>query len=215
MALKLMALKAVVFDVGETLVDETRMWEDWADRLGVPHLTFLATLGGVIARGEDHRRVFELVRPDFDVDRALREGVGNGFRPADLYDDALPCIERLRADGYRVGLAGNQPEETARTLDGLGVPADFVGSSAAWGAWKPSPLFFVRVAEEAGCEPGEVAYVGDRIDNDVIPAATAGMVAVFLRRGPWALLHAHRPEASVARLTVDSLAELPEALRGL
>ena len=121
MALKLMALKAVVFDVGETLVDETRMWEEWADRLGVPHLTFLATLGGVIARGEDHRRVFELVRPNYDVDRALREGVGNGFRPADLYDDALPCIERLRADGYRVGLAGNQPEETARTLDGLGV----------------------------------------------------------------------------------------------
>lgn len=210
-----MALKAVVFDVGETLVDETRYWGEWADRAGVPRLTFFAVLGGVIARGEDHRRVFELVRPDFDVDRALREGGGNGFRPADLYDDAMPCIERLRADGYLVGLAGNQTEQAARTLEELGVPADFVGSSAAWGVWKPSPLFFVRVAEEAGCAASEIAYVGDRIDNDVVPAATAGMIAVFLRRGPWALLHAHRPEASVARVRIDSLAELPEALAGV
>ena len=209
------ALKAVVFDVGETLVDETRHWGEWADRAGVPRLTFFAVLGGVIERGEDHRRVFELVRPGFDVDHALREGVGNGFQPADLYDDALPCIERLRAEGCRVGLAGNQPEETARTLEGLGVPADFVGSSAAWAVWKPSPLFFARVAEEAGFEPAEVAYVGDRVDNDVVPAATAGLVAIFVRRGPWALLHAQRPEAAVARLTVDSLDELPEALRGV
>jgi len=202
-----------VFDVGETLVDETRYWGDWADRAGVPRLTFFAVLGGVIERGEDHRRVFELVRPEFDVDRALGEGGANGFRPADLYDDALPCIERLRAGGYLVGLAGNQTEETARTLQDLGVPADFVGSSAEWGVWKPSPLFFARVAEEAGREPAEIAYVGDRVDNDVVPAATSGMVAVFIRRGPWALLHAHRPEASVARLTIDSLDELPEALR--
>ena len=210
-----MAVKAVVFDVGETLVDETRYWGEWADRVGVPRLTFFAVLGGVIERGDDHRRVFELVRPDFDVDRALREGAGNGFRPADLYEDALPCIRRLRGEGYRIGLAGNQTEETARTLEGLGVPADFVGSSAEWGVWKPSPLFFARIAEEAGYGPAEIAYVGDRVDNDIVPAATAGMVAVFLRRGPWALLHAHRPEASIARLRIESLAELPEALRGL
>ncbi len=210
-----MAVKAVVFDVGETLVDETRYWGEWADRADVPRLTFFAVLGGVIERGEDHRRVFELVRPGFDVERALTETSGNGFRPADLYDDAAPCIERLRADGYRVGVAGNLTEQVARTLEDLGLPADFVGSSAEWGVWKPSPLFFLRVAEEAGSPPSEVAYVGDRVDNDVVPAATAGMVAVFLRRGPWALLHGHRPEASVARLTIDSLNELPEALRAL
>ena len=115
-----MALKAVVFDVGETLVDETRMWEEWADRLGVPHLTFLATLGGVIARGEDHRRVFELVRPNYDVDRALREGVGNGFRPADLYDDALPCIERLRAEGQDAFYGYQVPQAALALKQGFG-----------------------------------------------------------------------------------------------
>ena len=30
--------KAVVFDVGETLLDETRVWSLWADRLGVSQM---------------------------------------------------------------------------------------------------------------------------------------------------------------------------------
>jgi hypothetical protein len=41
------------------------------------------------------------------------------------------------------------------------------------------------------------------------------MVSVFLRRGPWGFAHALRPEAGLADLRVDSLAELPEALAAL
>src|SRR5690242_7064919 len=107
------AVTTVVFDVGETLVDETRLWEDWADALEVPRLTFMAVLGGVIARGEDHRRVFELVRPDASFEELLaeRRARTNGsapFGPDDLYPDALPCLRELRERGYRLGLAGNQ-----------------------------------------------------------------------------------------------------------
>jgi FMN phosphatase YigB (HAD superfamily) len=215
-----MAVKAVVFDVGETLVDETRLWEDWADALGVPRLTFMAVLGGVIARGEDHRRVFELLRPDttFEALVAERRARANGsppFGPDELYPDALPCLRDLRARGYVLGLAGNQPEETEGTLRRCGFEVDFVGSSASWRAWKPSPAFFARVVAEAGVPAAEVAYVGDRVDNDVVPAATAGLVPVFLRRGPWGYLHADRPEASLARIRLDSLAELPERLAAL
>jgi FMN phosphatase YigB (HAD superfamily) len=61
-------------------------------------------------------------------------------------------------------------------------------------------------------DAAEIAYVCDRVDNDVAPAATAGMVAVFLRRGPWGYLQADRPEAALARIRIDSLADLPEAL---
>src|SRR5450756_841754 len=73
-----MAIRAVVFDVGETLIDETRLWTAWADRLGLPRLTFLAALGAVIARGGDHRTVFGLFRPGFDVDavQARRRAAG-------------------------------------------------------------------------------------------------------------------------------------------
>ena len=54
-----------------------------------------------------------------------------------------------------------------------------------------------------------IAYVGDRVDNDVLPAAAAGLLAVHVRRGPWGRLQATPPEAALA---LDDLASLPEAL---
>lgn len=210
-----MALKAVVFDVGETIVDETRQWGEWADWIGVPRLTFFAVLGGVIERGDDHRRVFELLAPGLDLEAAMGERATaecSGFRADDLYADVLPCIDALRASGYVIGIAANQPEGAVESLARLGVSADFVGSSSDWEVWKPSPLFFRRIAEESGFAPEEIAYVGDRVDNDIVPAATAGMVAVLVRRGPWGHLYARRSEATVARIRVDSLEQLPEAL---
>jgi FMN phosphatase YigB (HAD superfamily) len=91
---------------------------------------------------------------------------------------------------------------------------DFVASSERWGVEKPAPEFFARVSDTAGLAPREIAYVGDRIDNDVVPAATAGMVAVFVKRGPWGHIQARWPEAARATIRVDALAELPKALRG-
>lgn len=219
-----MALNAVVFDVGETLVDETRAWGSWADWLGVPRFTFFAALGGLIERGEEPSRVLRLVRPDFDLarERAARaaagvpeHGLGDLIGAEDLYPDAVPCLHALHAEGYLIGISGNQPAGTEQALARLGVPADVVASSAIWRVRKPSPEFFARVIEAAGLPPEQIAYVGDRLDNDVLPAADAGMTAVFLRRGPWGYLHASRPELAHARLRLDSLAELPAALRSL
>ena len=83
-----MALEAVVFDLGETLVDETCIWGPWADWLGVPRLTFFGVLGGVIARGEDHSRVFEYIRPGFDR-AAAREAPTSGRRGRALHHQRL------------------------------------------------------------------------------------------------------------------------------
>ena len=54
-----------------------------------------------------------------------------------------------------------------------------------------------------------MAYVGDRADNDVRPAAAAGLVAIHVRRGPWGRLQATPPRR---RSCIDDLASLPEAL---
>ncbi|HKQ17730.1 MAG TPA: HAD family hydrolase, partial [Solirubrobacterales bacterium] len=83
---------------------------------------------------------------------------------------------------------------------------------AAWGLHKPDPAFFSRVAAELGLPPEEIAYVGDRVDNDVRPAKAAGMLAVFVRRGPWGWIQAGREDPPEADLVVASLAELPERL---
>ena len=159
-----MALTVVVFDVDETLVDETATYERW-EAEGVTSFVF--------------------------ADR-------------DLHSDAVPCFAALRARGLRLGAAGNMH---AVHEDFLRPHIDFVGSSERWGVEKPAEGFFVRVVEEAGVPAGEIAYVGDRVDNDVVPALAAGLHAVRLRRGAHADV-----ESPAGTTTIDSLDELPEAL---
>ena len=53
-------LEAIVFDVGETIIDETSTWEAVADAAGVSRFTFMATIGGLMASGGSHRDVFEV-----------------------------------------------------------------------------------------------------------------------------------------------------------
>jgi HAD superfamily hydrolase (TIGR01662 family) len=205
-----------VFDVGETLIDETRIWSGWADWLGVPRLTLMAVLGASIARDEDHRVPFGLLRPDVDIATAVAEREAaddGGITAADLYPDAVDALRALTEAGYRVGVVGNQPARSEAVFRELGIELDLVASSASLGAAKPDPRFFAVIAARLGLAPSAVAYVGDRVDNDVRPAAAAGMVAVFLRRGPWAWIQAGRSDPPEAAVVIESLEELPEALR--
>lgn len=214
-----MPVRLVVFDVGETLVDESRMWGDWADWLGVTRLAFFAALGAVIADRRHHREVVALARPgrDFAGESLARQAAGATTRieARDLYPDAAPTLARLRAMGLSIGLAGNQPTEAEAEIRALGLAVDFVASSARWGVEKPDPAFFHRIVRETGLPPGDIAYVGDRLDNDVLPALDSGMIGIFVRRGPWGVIHAAWPEAARATARIETLAELPDALIGL
>jgi HAD superfamily hydrolase (TIGR01662 family) len=209
-------LRAVVFDVGEVLIDETTEYGAWADWLGVPRHTFSAVFGAVIAAGGDYRQTFQHFRPGFDLtlERLRREQAGSPeqFDEGDLYPDARPCLERLKQLGLLVGIAGNQTAHAERLLRQLDLPADFLGTSAGWGVEKPSPAFFDKIIAECGCAPAEIAYVGDRLDNDIRPALAAGMVTVFLRRGPWGYIFAEHPDAARAQWRIDSLDDLPRRL---
>jgi FMN phosphatase YigB (HAD superfamily) len=159
-----MALSVVVFDVGETLVDEAAAHERW-EAEGVT--TFV-------------------------------------FGDRDLHSDVLPCFEALRARGLRLGAAGNM---YAHHEDFLRPYLDFVGSSERWGVKKPAEGFFTRVVEAAGVPAAEIVYVGDRVDNDVLPALAAGLQAVRIRRGAHAAV-----ESPAAIATIGSLDELPEVV---
>jgi FMN phosphatase YigB (HAD superfamily) len=158
------ALSVVVFDVGETLVDEATTYARW-EAEGATSFVF--------------------------ADR-------------DLHPDALPCFAALRALGLRLGAAGNMH---AHHEDFLRTHVDFVGSSERWAVEKPAAGFFERIVAEAGAPPDEVLYVGDRVDNDIIPALEAGLHALRVRRGA----HEH-VESPAGTVTIGSLAELAEAL---
>jgi FMN phosphatase YigB (HAD superfamily) len=198
----------VVFDLGETLIDETANWDCWADYLGVPRFTFHAVFGAVIASGGQHPDVFSYFRSTVDVDFA--SGPGWSISASDLYDDAIPTLNLLREQGYSLAVLANQPRSAEAFMATL--PVDIVATSDEWGVAKPDPRFFERVIEKLGAPAGQIAYVGDRVDNDVLPAKRAGLLAVHLRRGPWGFLQANWPEAAQADLRIDALTELPDAL---
>ena len=209
-------LRAVFFDVGETLIDETRLLHGWADTLGVDRDEFLAVLDDVIMRDEPIRRVFERIKPGVDmaIARAKRKRDGSEFfiEARDLYIDAKPCLSALKQQGLFVGIAGNQPPTAKASLEAFGLDAHLITTSAELGVTKPSPEFFRQIIELAGFSAQETAYVGDRVDNDIIPARAAGMTAIFIERGPWGKVHARRGDAAAADLRVKTLSELSAAI---
>ena len=213
-----MPIRAVFFDVGETLVDETRLYRDYAMRMEVSYEYFMEKIEEGMARRESVRNVFATVKPGFDfaAARTQRDAEGKKFviGPHDIYDDAAHTLALLKASGYFIGIVGNQPATAEAMLRESGLVADFVATSEGWGVAKPEPAFFQKVIEAAGMDPHRIAYVGDRVDNDVLPARAAGMAPILIRRGPWGRAHWGWPEADQAHLRIESLAELPKLLTG-
>ncbi|WP_036527726.1 HAD family hydrolase [Nocardia sp. CNY236] len=210
-----MVISAVVFDVGETLVDESREYGTWADWLGVPRHSFSAVFGAVIATGSDYREAFQVFCPGFDLDHERQARVDAGqpewFGEGDLYPDVRIALSKLRAMGIQVGVAGNQTARAGSILRGLELPTDFIATSDDWGVQKPDPRFFEKVTESARCPMEEIVYVGDRIDNDVAPAKAVGMRTAYVRRGPWGLILRNRPEvAELSDWQINDLTELAE-----
>ena len=132
----------------------------------------------------------------------------------DLYPDATGALARLRAAGVRVGIVGNQPAGAEASVASLVGAGDFVATSSDWGVAKPDPSFFERLVAELALPAAAIAYVGDRVDNDIVPAVAAGLFAVHLRRGPWGIIQAAWPEAAAASARVGDLDEAVDAILG-
>ncbi|MFC5749532.1 HAD family hydrolase [Actinomadura rugatobispora] len=209
---------SVVFDVGETLVDDTREWRAWADWLGVRPHTMSALVGAVVSQGRDNADALRLIRPDIDLaaERQARiaAGCGEQIIEADLYGDVRQALAGLRSQGLWVGIAGNQTSHAGDCLRALNLPADAIATSQEWGVAKPDPAFYARLAEWAPGAPGEILYVGDHPANDIGPAKAAGLRTALVRRGPWGYLWADDPAGGrSADWLVDQLTDLPELLR--
>lgn len=208
-----MPVRAVVFDVGETIMSDTTFWGLWADWLQIPRHTLSGLVGAVTALGMDNAEALKLVKPGFDLieERAKREATGHGeqITEADLYPDVRPALQALRERGLWVGIAGNQTERAGELLATLDLPADAIATSGAWGVAKPDQKFFAKVAEWAPAAPDEIVYCGDHRDNDIIPAKQFGMRTAHVRRGTLGYLQADDPALKkAADWRIDSLLEL-------
>ncbi len=169
------------------LVDETRVWQGWAEHLSVPYATLWDALREDIAQGLSHRHTMQRLAPGHDI-MAIRRARLAQDAPleGDLYPDVRPAFAALRARGWRIGIAGNQPLEAGPALESLELGADFIATSAGWGVQKPDPRFFEKVIAHCAVAPGAITYVGDRVDNDILPAQAAGLRPAYVPRGLWA-----------------------------
>lgn len=136
------------------------------------------------------RRFGERVAEHLGVDSPSRFATAELYdrfaRPEawEMYPDAIPTLERLRANGTALAVVSNWDERLPRLLDGLGLAArvDAIVHSSAIGFEKPDPRIFLAALDELGVGPDEAIHVGDRLKEDVEGAAAVGMTAVLLDR---------------------------------
>jgi HAD superfamily hydrolase (TIGR01662 family) len=99
--------------------------------------------------------------------------------------DMPALLRRLAGRGLKLAVVANQPAGMAERLKREGI-ADlfaYLGLSETTGLRKPDPCAFTAAAEALGVAPAQCIMVGDRIDNDIVPAKSLGMAAVLFRGG--------------------------------
>lgn len=100
----------------------------------------------------------------------------------ELYDDAVPALEALRARGLLLGLLSNTSRDLAQFVAHHGLDVDAVLTSHTHGKTKPHETIFRRMLELLGVTAEEAVMVGDTLEDDVEGARAVGMRAVLVDR---------------------------------
>lgn len=102
-----------------------------------------------------------------------------------LRPDIDGLLRRLRDRDLRLGIVANQPQAARERLSraGIGDLFAYQGLTGLTGFSKPDPRAFQAAAEALGMAPADCIMVGDRIDNDIVPARALGMATILLRSG--------------------------------
>ena len=195
------AVEAVVFDVGETLVDETRMWERAAGARRRAALHVMGVLGGLAARGEHAQARLASCSAS-----SARRGVG--FENADLYADACRASTRLRDGGYASAPPATRPRRSRSSSGSTSTSSAPRHAGASRSPRRASSRASSRRSTSG--RRGSPTWATASTTTSC-PAPPPGMVAVHIRRGPWGYLH--EPPAGAIR--IRSLDELPAVLAGV
>jgi HAD superfamily hydrolase (TIGR01549 family) len=131
-----------------------------------------------------------------------------------LEDDALPTLQKLEIDGYRMGLLSNagddqDVQQLARRF-GIAKYFDFILTSAACSYRKPHRRIFELALSNWYFLPSEAVMVGDNLDADIRGAQSVGLFTVWISRRAGRRTEdqlAIQPDASLS-----SLSELPAVL---
>ncbi len=198
-------LRWLFFDMGSTLIDENACVE--------ARLRAVAEAAG-LPPDEARFRIETLARAGcaFAVSALAQElDVPLPPWPRELerpFPDAAKVLEQMHGR-FRLGIIANQSPGTAERLQKWGLLSffDVIAASAEEGVSKPDPEIFRRALERAGCAPHEAVMIGDRLDNDILPAKRLGMRTVWVRQG-WGGVAEVVPEEARPDWSVRGLSEL-------
>ena len=197
-------VKWLFFDIGSTLVDETKVYDDIFQKIAVAGGVSVEevktrAIGFYKQNKRGHREVIRLLGVDYPEWSPLYE---------ELYPDTMECLRILKKK-YKLGIIANQIPGAEKRLEEMGIRRyfDVIVSSAEEGVAKPDPRIFNIALIRAGCTPEQAVMIGDRIDNDIVPAKQMGMKTVRIRQGVgkyWNI----QGDCETPDMEVNSLSEL-------
>lgn len=199
-------VKWLFFDVGSTLVSEekplTHRIHEIAEVVNEPYEVL-------------QDKVLQLYKEKKKCERVLIQAYGME-KPCwhreeeELFPESYMCLEQL-SKKYKIGVIANQSLGTADRLEKHGVLKfiDLVIASAEEGVEKPDKRIFEIALSRAGCKPENAVMIGDRVDNDIIPAKKMGMKTIRVKQGMWKYWEACC-EQEQADYEVDNLGEVLE-----
>ncbi len=205
-------MKVIFFDVGYTFVNEDAVWEkrcreqaqtDEAKKLGLTaediyHEIEIATL----ARKPQFRTVIDKF--------GFKEVAPYRTELETMYEEA-PAVIKALAQKYELGIIANQLDGLKNRLEAFGLLQYFKYIISSWDVqvMKPDIRIFEYALDKANCKPQETCMIGDRLDNDILPAKSLGMKTVWIKQGFGALQKPESP-AEEADYTIEKLPELLE-----
>jgi HAD superfamily hydrolase (TIGR01509 family) len=161
------------------------------------------------ADSSEGETMWKEARAEYDRMRHVRP---YGF----LLDGMTTALLDLRPD-FKLGVVANQHPPVADALAEYGVAELFqtIVISETVGLFKPDPAIFQLGLDNLGITPEEAIFVGDRPDNDVMPAKALGMRTIRFKRGnQYVYFNPETPEMT-ADLTITDIAQLPGTVRQL
>lgn len=201
------SIKWLFFDVGSTLVDETKAYE---------HRIRDAIEGTDITFEQVQEKRMEFAKQNLRGDLEAINFFGLARTPWHkedemLYPDTEVVLKYLCDKGYWLGVIANQSLGTQHRLEkwGLMKYISVVAASAELGVSKPDKEIFLRAFGMADCSPRNAVMIGDRLDNDIYPAKRLGMKTVWIKQGFAVYQHLIDDELKPDH-TINSLSELKE-----
>lgn len=177
---KMQNIKWLFFDLGSTLIDETECIKKRCD---------VICKSNNIDRAEFIGKVTEYAKIDSYAVKAAASYYGvdipRWFSELERLYPNVPNVLEALSEKYKLGIIANQVAGTKERIDnwGIGKYFDVVVASHEAGCAKPDLKIFNMALKEADCKPDEAVMIGDRIDNDILPAKKLGMKTVWVRQG--------------------------------